>query len=68
MRIKEQLHSVVELLSEERLRQLLDFALYLQSAEEREGWQQFGRAQLARAYGPDEPDYSEEDVKPKWPS
>jgi len=32
--------------------------------EEREAWQEFGRAQLAKAYGPEEPEYGLDEVKP----
>jgi hypothetical protein len=48
---------------EDRLRQVLDYARFLSWAEEREEWQHFGRLQLARAYGTDEPEYTEADLK-----
>jgi hypothetical protein len=59
------LEPLLEGLSEERLRQLIDFARFLASEDEREGWKRFGQAQLARAYGPDEPEYTEADIKPR---
>ncbi len=58
------LESLLEDLSEERLHQLLDFARFLAAEDEREEWRRFGEGQLARAYGPDEPDYTESDLKP----
>ena len=50
-------------LPEERLRQLADFARSLACDEEARDWRRFGRAQLARACGDDEPDYTEADPK-----
>jgi len=46
---------------EERARELLDFAEYL---EEREAWQRIGLAHLAQAYGEDEPEYTTADIVP----
>jgi hypothetical protein len=63
MSVKEALDKVVESLSEERQRAVLDFAAFLSWQDDREGWRQFGRAQLARAYGPDEPEYTAADLK-----
>jgi hypothetical protein len=65
MTVLETLHQVLESFPEDRLRQILDYARFLSWAEEREDWQQFGRLQLARAYGPDEPEYTEADLKRK---
>jgi hypothetical protein len=59
------LESLAQGLSDERLRQLIDFARFLAAEDERQGWQDFGRAFLARAYGPDEPEYSISDIKPQ---
>ena len=63
MSVKEALDKVLEALPEERLREVLDFAEFLNEKTERSAWRQFGQAQLARAYGPDEPDYSSADLK-----
>ena len=58
MSTREALDKLLESLPEERLREVLDFAQFLSGQEERAGWQQFGQSQLARAYGPDEPEYT----------
>jgi hypothetical protein len=58
MTTKEALEQIVSELPEDRLSELLDFARFLSWQDERSAWQEFGRAQLARAYGPDEPDYN----------
>ena len=70
MRTKDKLLKVMENLPETRLCELLDFARFLywleqQEKEEREDWQRFGLAHLAQAYGPDEPEYTEADLKPE---
>jgi hypothetical protein len=49
---------------EDRVREVLDFARFLRSQEDREDWQEFGRRQLARAYGEIEPEYGPVDIKP----
>lgn len=59
------LEPLLQRLSDERLRQLIDFARFLAGEDERQGWQDFGRARLARAYGQDEPDYTKSDIKPR---
>jgi len=63
MTVKESIEKYLDVLPEERLRELLHFAEFLKWQQERREWQQFGRAQLARAYGKDEPEYSIVDVK-----
>ena len=65
MPVKEMIEELIDKLPEERLRQLLDFARFLSWEEERPEWQRFGQAQLARAYGADEPEYTEADLKPE---
>ena len=64
MTAKEALEEVLRLLPESRLGEVVDFARFLSWREEREAWKQFGRSQLAKAYGPDEPEYSLDDIKP----
>lgn len=61
MTTREALEQVLQELPENRLSELLDFARFLRFQEEREGWQRFGQMQLARAYGPDEPEYTSEE-------
>ena len=61
----EQLKEVLARLSAERQGQVLDYAQYLAWQEERADWQRFGREQLARAYGDDEPEYTVADLKPR---
>ena len=60
-----QVHEILAGLCEEQLREVLDFARFLQVRQEHEEWRQFGAQQLARAYGPDEPEYTEADLKPE---
>jgi hypothetical protein len=61
------LEPLLEGLPEERVRQLIDFARFLAMEEERLAWQRLGQEQLARAYGLDEPDYTEADVRASRP-
>jgi hypothetical protein len=65
MTTKEVLEQILLDLPENRLGEVLNFAKFLSVQEERAAWQQFGQSQLAKAYGPDEPDYSEADLKPE---
>jgi Protein of unknown function (DUF2281) len=64
MSAKQALAEVAAQLPEERVRELLDFARFLQARQEQEEWRRFAARQFARAYGPNEPDYSEADLKP----
>ena len=64
MTAKQALEEVLRLLPERRLREVVDFARFLSWREECEAWKQFGRSQLAKAYGPDEPEYGLDDIKP----
>ena len=64
MSVRDTLEQLLQSLPEERVRQVLEFAESLQS-QDAQGWRQFGQAQLARAYGPGEPDYSLADLKPE---
>jgi hypothetical protein len=58
------LETLLQGLSDDRRRQLIDFARFLAVEDERRSWEEFGRIQLARGYGPDEPEYSAADIKP----
>ena len=64
MSAREALNRVLETLPEERVREVLTFAELLQG-QDAAAWRQFGRNQLARAYGPDEPESSLDDLKPE---
>ena len=56
---------ILQDLPENRVQEVLDFARFLRLREDRAAWQDFGRQQLARTYGDDEPDYTTEDIKPE---
>ena|GEM_PF-4719174 len=43
---------------------LIDFARFLALEQDRQEWLRFGQERLAQAYGQDEPDYSEADIRP----
>jgi hypothetical protein len=43
----------------------LELKTVVNARQEREEWRRFGARQLARAYGPDEPEYTEADLKPE---
>lgn len=60
---RETLEQVLKTLPEDKVREVLDFATFLNWQQERDAWRQFGQAQLARAYGPDEPEYTFADLK-----
>jgi hypothetical protein len=61
---RDALNRVLEALPEKRVREVLSFAESLQG-KDAAAWGQFGRSQLAHAYGPDEPEYSLDDLKPE---
>jgi hypothetical protein len=63
MSVREILETHLENLPDDRLRELLDFVEFLNWRDEREGWRVFGQEQLARAYGPNEPEYTLADLK-----
>ncbi len=68
MTVRELLDRVLDTLPEERVRQVADFAMFLRWQDEDKEWHQWGLEILARAYGPDEPDYSALLSKPDKPS
>lgn len=63
MSTRETLDNLLRNMSEDRLREVVDFATFLNWQEERAGWRRFGQNQLSRAYGPDEPEYTLADLK-----
>ena len=65
MTTKEALEQILVELPENRLAEVVDFARFLSTHGESEAWRQFGRTQLAKAYGNDEPEYTEADIKPE---
>ena len=62
MTTKQALEELLRKLPEDRLRQVLDFARFLSFEDERQTWREFGRTQLSRLYGSDEPEYPEADL------
>ena len=62
MSTREVLGQLLDQFPDERLGQVLDYARYLSWQEERREWKQSGREHFARAYGSDEPDYTEADL------
>ena len=65
MTARQMLEQVLLELPEDRVGEVLDFARFLNVQEEREAWSALGRRQLATAYGDDEPEYTEADLKPE---
>ena len=65
MSVRESLNNLLEKLPDDRLSELLDFAEFLANRTERLEWQALGRCQLAKAYGPNEPEYTLADVIPR---
>ena len=65
MSLKKTLDELLATFADEQLREVLDFAEFVNARQEREQWRRFGAQQLARAYGPDEPEYTEADLKPE---
>jgi hypothetical protein len=70
MTIREHLDEVLASLPEHRVVQVADFAQYLGwlengKTENARDWGTFGLGQLAKCYGPDEPEYTDADLKPE---
>ena len=65
MTTKEAIVQTLEELPDNRLSEVLAFARFLTVQEESEAWSRFGRSSLASAYGNDEPEYTEADLKPE---
>jgi hypothetical protein len=65
MTIQQQIGTLLSALPEARQRLILDFARFVAEEDQQEDWREFARVQFARAYGPDEPEYSEADLRPE---
>ncbi len=65
MSMKKSLDELLATFSDEQLHEVLNFAQFVNARQEREQWRRFGSQQLARAYGSDEPEYTEADLKPE---
>jgi hypothetical protein len=65
MTTRQALNQVLQDLPESSLGEVLHFVQFLQTRDESEEWSQFGQTQLAKAYGEDEPEYTEADIKPE---
>ena len=63
MSTREALAEMVKAMPETQLREVLDFARSVTSSAERREWNDLALGGLERAYGPDEPDYTEADIK-----
>ena len=68
MTTRDALSQVLASLDEERLREVLDFARFVSARDERREMTDLALAGLARAYGPDEPEYTEADIKKDAPA
>ncbi len=66
--LREVLGELMERMPDEKLREVLDFARFVNSRAERDAWRDLALSQLDRVYGPDEPEYTEADVKAERPA
>ena len=67
MTTRQALRQILERMREEELHQILDFARFVSARAERGAWTGLALAQLDRAYGPGEPEYTEEDLRTEEP-
>jgi hypothetical protein len=65
MEMQKAIQELLQGLPDERVREVLDFTRFIAQANDTDEWRTFGRNQLSRAYGDDEPEYSEADLKPQ---
>ena len=63
MNAREVIAEITGALPDSQVEQLLDYARYLSLQGERADWQAFGKLQIAKAYGDDEPEYTEADLR-----
>jgi hypothetical protein len=60
-----ELEQLIADLSEEQMREVVNFAKFLRWSDERREWREFGQQQFAKAYGDDEPEYTLNDLRPE---
>jgi hypothetical protein len=70
MTLRDQVNELLDKLPDLRVAEVLDFVRYLywleqRGKEELESWQRFGLQQFAKCYGPEEPEYTLDDLKPE---
>lgn len=58
MNVVERLRELVEAMPEDRAREVLDFAEFLQQRQECDDWRRSGLNHFAAAFGEDEPEYT----------
>ena len=63
MTAKQALIELVTKLPEDRAAEILDMARVVLDREEQDDWREMGLRQFGRAYGEDEPDYTEADIR-----
>ena len=65
MTTKESVLRILSRLPERSLRELLEYAQFLALRSEAADWHEFALRELAKGYGPNEPEYTEADIKPE---
>jgi hypothetical protein len=64
MELREAIQTVLAGLPDDKVREVPDFAMFIAQENDANDWRAFGQSQFAQAYGDDEPEYSEADLKP----
>jgi len=64
MSAKQSLIELLDRLPDDRVEEVLNFARQITDEAERSEWSHFGAERFAQAYGPDEPVYTLDDLKP----
>jgi hypothetical protein len=65
MTVRQKVDELLSGMSEEQQRLVLELARFLSLQSEHDGWRRAAREQFAKAYGADEPEYTEADLKPE---
>jgi len=63
MTVQEQLQELMDSMPDGDRQLLLEFARFLNLRKEHDAWRRFGLDHFARAYGDDEPEYDEADIR-----